>query len=299
MLRDFKSLENEVKKGDKQIIAVAVAEDTDVLAALEKARSIGISQAVLTGDRKKILRILNRTGIKVKNFEIIDTEGEIAAVDAAVSLVRNGKAQVLMKGLCSTSTFLKGVLDKERGLRSEKILSHLALFECPGYHKLLMMSDAAMNINPDLGEKVKILENALQVSQCLGYHRPKVAVISAVEKVNASGIPSSADAAIIAKMGERGQIKDAIIDGPLAVDTALSKQACHVKNLKSTVGGDADICLVPNIETGNVFYKLLTLMGGAKTAGLVIGASAPIVLTSRADSYQSKYLSILTALKVS
>jgi phosphate butyryltransferase len=191
------------------------------------------------------------------------------------------------------------VLDKERGLRAEKIISHLALFECPGYHKLLMMTDAAMNIAPNLNEKVHILENALQVARRLGYRRPKVAVISALEKVNAEGIPSSADAAIIAKMGYRCQIEEAIIDGPLAVDTALSKQCCLVKNLKSPVGGDADICLVPTIESGNIFYKLLTLMGNAKVAGIIVGASAPVVLTSRADSDESKFLSILTALKAS
>jgi phosphate butyryltransferase len=299
MLKNFKSLENDVKQEEKKTIAVVMAEDKDILAALDKARLLGLSESILTGNRKKILQNIEQAGLDSKAYEIIDTKGEGPAVDAAVSLVRNGQAQVLMKGLCPTAVFLRGVLDKERGLRAEKILSHLALFECPGYSKILMMSDAAMNIAPGLVEKVQILRNALQVARRLGYHRPKVAVLSALETVNAEGIPSSVDAAVIAKMGERGQIRDAIIDGPLAVDTALSKQACKVKKLKSAVGGDADICLVPNIETGNVFYKLLTLMGQAKVAGIVVGASAPVVLTSRADTDESKYFSILTALKAS
>jgi phosphate butyryltransferase len=189
------------------------------------------------------------------------------------------------------------VLDKANGLRTGNIISHLSLFENPQYHKILMMSDAAMNIAPDLPTKIAITENAVSAAIKLGYSLPKVAIISAVEKVNPEGIPSSADAAIIAKMADRGQIKGAIIDGPLAVDNALSQQACKVKGLTSPVGGDADICIVPNIETGNAFYKLLTILGQAKVGGIVVGARAPIVLTSRADSEESKFLSIVTALK--
>jgi phosphate butyryltransferase len=299
MLRTFKGLEDRVKSKSKRTIAVAMAEDIDVLIALEKARSMGLTRAILTGDREKIISVLRESGAEDKNYDIVPTKGEQQAVEKAVSLVRHGKAQVLMKGLCSTAGFLKGILDKQNGLRSDKIISHLALFESPHYHKLFMMSDAAMNIAPNLAGKVNILENALAAARHLGYKKPKVAIISALEKVNAEGIPSSADAAIIAKMGDRGQIKDAIIDGPLAVDTALSYQSCKVKGLKSAVGGDADICIVPNIETGNVFYKLLTIMGQAKVAGIIVGAIAPVVLTSRSDSEESKFLSILTALTAS
>ncbi len=296
MIQNFEQIINQVKKESKRTVAVAMAEDRDVLIALEKARAKGLTHAILTGNKSKILAVLKEINATPENYEIIDSESEQAAVTAAVSLVRKGQAQVVMKGLCSTSVFLKGILDKENGLRSGKVISHLAIFESPNYHKLFMMSDAAMNIAPDLTEKIYILENAINTALRLGYECPKVAVISAVEKVNATGIPSSADAAIIAKMGDRGQIKSAIIDGPLAVDNALSKQACKVKGLNSPVGGDADICLVPNIETGNAFYKLMTIMGNAKVAGIVVGAAAPVVLTSRADSEESKYLSIITAL---
>ena len=299
MIKSFKELEKQVKNEKQRVIAVAMAEDKDVLIALEKARARGFTKAILTGEKRKIISILRTSGADEYNYEIIDTKGEEQAVSESISLVKNNEAHVLMKGLCSTSVFLKGVLDKKKGLRSGKILSHLAIFESPNYHKLFMMSDAAMNIAPDLTGKVNILNNALSVAQRLGYKRSKVAIISAIEKVNPDGIPSSADAAIIAKMGDRGQIKGAIIDGPLAVDNALSRQACEVKGLKTPVGGDADICIVPNIETGNAFYKLLTIMGNCKVAGIIVGAQSPIVLTSRADSEESKFLSIVTALKAS
>jgi len=299
MISDFNVLEEEMKTENQRKIAVALAEDSDILYALEKARKKGFAEAVLTGNEDKIVTLLKQLGLDKNHYKIVNTPGENEAVAQAVSIVKSGDAQVLMKGLCSTAAFLKGVLDKEQGLRTGKILSHLAIFESPNYHKLFMMSDAAMNIAPTLSEKVQIIDNALMIMKNLGYKKPKVAIISALEKVNAEQIPSTADAAILSKMADRGQIKNAIIDGPLAIDNALSAQSCQVKGLDSPVGGDADLCIVPNIETGNVFYKLLTVMGNSKVAGIIIGAKAPIVLTSRADSEESKYLSILSALKAS
>ena len=276
-----------------------MAQDSDVLLSLEQARAKGLADAILIGSKRALIEIAAEKNLDLSNYEIIDDEDEKSCISEAVKLVKKGDAQVLMKGLCSTKLFLKGILDKEIGLRSSDILSHLAIFESPNYKKLLLMSDAAMNIAPDLNEKIAIINNAVNASLSLGYIMPKVAVLSAVEKVNAVGIPSSADAAIIAKMAERGQIKNAVIDGPLAVDNALSAHANKVKNLVSHVGGDADICIVPNIESGNIFYKLLTILGNAQVAGIVLGAQAPIVLTSRADSDQSKFLSIAAALQIS
>ena len=299
MLNSFSKIEEMVRNAKQKTIAVAMAEDKDILIALERARSKGLTKAVLVGDIAKIESIFNTTNINKENYDLVDSKGEEASVSEAVSLVRNGSAQVLMKGLCSTSVFLKAILDKKCGLQSGKVLSHLSFFESPNYHKILMMSDPAINIAPDLTEKISIVENALAAAFRLGYRNPKVALISAIEKVNPIGLPSTADAAIIAKMADRGQIKGGIIDGPLAVDNALSLQSCKIKRLKTKVGGDADICIVPNIETGNVFYKLLTILGNAKAAGIIVGASAPVVLTSRADSKESKYLSIITALKAS
>ena len=299
MIKKFIEIEEQVKNEKLRTIAVAMAEDSDILIALERARANGLAKAVLTGNEKKIKSILQKNAIDATNYEFVDSANEYNAVSDAVSLVRKDSAQVLMKGLCSTSVFLKGLLDKENGLRSGKVISHLALFESPYYHKILMMSDAAMNIAPDISEKVSIVENALHAAHKIGYQTPKVAIISAIEKVNPTGIPSSADAALIAKMAERGQIKGGIIDGPLAIDNALSLKSCEIKGLKTPVGGEADICIVPNIETGNAFYKLLTVLGNAKVAGIIVGAKSPVVLTSRADSEDSKYLSIITALKAS
>ncbi len=299
MLKNFSEILELVKNERQKTVAVAKAEDSEVLKALEKARSMDLTKSILTGNPEKIIQIMNELNIDQSGFEILASHDERSAVETAVAQVKNGNAQVLMKGSCSTSTFLKGILDKNNGLRSGKVLSHLAVFESPNYHKLFMLSDAAMNVAPDLSTKIVICENAISAANKLGYDNPKVAMITAVEKVNPEGIPSSADAAIIAKMNERKQIKNAIIDGPLALDNALSENSCKVKGLISPVGGDADILIVPNIETGNACYKLLTILGNAKVAGIIVGASAPVVLTSRADSDESKFLSIVTALKAS
>ncbi len=298
-IRNFKQLLNQVSLMEKRTIAVAMAQDAEVLLALHAAKSAGLSEAILVGDRDEILRQAERIHINVKNFEIVDVKDEKKSIWEAVEIVRSGEAQVIMKGLCSTANFLKGILNKEHGLRAAETLSHLAIFESPNYSKLLFMSDAAMNIAPDLKLKIAITQNAIRAAHALGYKRPKVAMLSAVEKVNATGMPSSAEAAIIAKMGERGQLGEAIIDGPLALDNALSQQANRVKGLNSSVGGRADICIVPNIEAGNIFYKLLTILGNALVAGVVLGASVPVVLTSRADSQNAKFLSIVTALAIS
>ncbi len=298
-LKNFKQIVNRVGKLEKRTIAVAMAQDAEVLLALNAAYSAGLTKAILVGDRQAIRRIAAENHIEINNYDLIDVKDEKKSIWETVEIVRSGEAQVIMKGLCSTANFLKGILNKEHGLRAAEVLSHLAVFESPNYPKLLFMSDAAMNIAPDLKTKIAITNNAIRAAHALGYARPKVAMLSAVEKVNATGMPSSADAAIIAKMGDRGQMAEAIIDGPLALDNALSSQANKVKGLNSPVGGKADICIVPNIEAGNIFYKLLTILGKALVAGVVLGASVPVVLTSRADSENSKFLSIATALAIS
>jgi phosphate butyryltransferase len=299
MIKNFNEILEHVKNENLKTIAVAMAEDADVLKALEKARSMGLTHAILTGNSKNISSIMSNLHINENDYDIIDCSNEKQSVETAVEKVKSGIANVLMKGLCSTSVFLKEVLDRTNGLRSGKVLSHLAVFESPQYHKIFMLSDAAMNIAPDLSAKIVITENAISAALKLGYEKPKIAIISAVEKVNPDGIPSTVDAAIISKMNERNQIKNSIIDGPLALDNALSEKSCKIKGLNTQVGGDADILIVPNIETGNALYKLLTILGNAKVAGIIVGATAPIVLTSRADSDESKFLSIITALKAS
>ncbi len=292
MITSFAGLLKEVKDKPKKTIAVAMAEEEDVLQAVVMAHQQGIADALLIGNKNKIIEVARKQDIDISDFDIIHAENEWHSVSRAIQLIRECMADTLMKGKCATATLLKGVLDKEGGLRSGKLLSHFAVFEVPAYHKLIMVSDAAMNIAPDLQAKIAIVENAVQYARMLGIEKPKVAVIAAIEKVNPDGMPCTLDAAMLAQMAARGQIKNAIIDGPMAVDNAVSRKSCLVKGIESEVGGDADILLMPDIEAANVFYKTLTYLGNSKTAGIIIGASVPIILTSRADSEEAKYLSI-------
>jgi phosphate butyryltransferase len=292
MITSFNDLLRNVKEKPKKTIAVAMADEEDVLAAVANANREGIADAVLVGNRERIFECGERAEIDITNFDIIDVETEQEAVVRSIQLVREHLADVLMKGTCGTATLLRGVLDREHGVRSGNFLSHVAVFEAPGYHKLLLMSDGGMNIAPDVEVKVAIIENALVVARRLEIERPKVALLAAVEKVNYKAMPCTVDAAVIAKMAERGQIQDAIIDGPLAFDNAVSQHSCDVKGINSPVSGDADILIVPNIEAGNICYKTLACLGKGKVAGLIMGARVPIVLTSRSDSEEAKFYSI-------
>jgi phosphate butyryltransferase len=299
MVNDFTQLVEEVKSSKNRMISVAVAQDLDVLEALEKAQKSNLADAILVGDQKKIEKLAKDNKIKLSDFDLLDITDENEAVKRAVNLLREGKADILMKGLCSTATLMKNVLDKENGLRQSGLLSHLAIFEISSYHKLILMSDAALNIAPTLEEKIGITENAITTAHRLGIEKPKVAMITAVEKINPGKMPATTDAAIISKMADRGQIKGALVDGPLAVDNAFSTKSCEVKGIISEVGGDADIAIVPEIESGNIFYKLMSYLAGAKSAGIIIGAKVPIVLTSRSDSDETKFLSIAAAARIS
>ncbi len=299
MIASFEEMLRLVTGHVKRTIAVAMAEDADILEALCLAHSRGIADALLVGDKPAILETARKGGLDLSPFDIIQAEGEQQSVSLAIQLVRQRTANALMKGKCSTATLLKGVLDKEAGLRSGKLLSHLAAFTVPAYPKLLLMSDAAMNIAPDLAGKIAITENAVHTAHQLGIAQPRVALIAAVEKVNYDSMPCTVDAAAIAQMGARGQIKDAIIDGPLAVDNAVSRKACEVKVISSEVGGEADILIMPDIEAANVFYKTMTYLGGSRTAGIIVGAQCPVILTSRADSEETKFYSIALAMATS
>lgn len=291
-IRSFDQIIEAVKKAPKKTIALAMAEDEDALIALNNAHQQGIADGVLVGDKRKISELCEKNEINIDNFDIVQATNEQTAVVRSIQLVREHLADTLMKGRCGTATLLRAVLDKKQGIRSGKLLSHVALFETASYPKFLIMSDGGMNIAPDLDAKIGIIENALLAAKKLKIKEPKVALISAVEKVNYSGMPSTADAAIIAKMADRGQISGAIIDGPLALDNAIDKRSCEIKGINSPVGGDADILIMPNIESGNVLYKALNYLGGAKGAGIILGARVPIILTSRADTQFNKYMSI-------
>jgi phosphate butyryltransferase len=225
---------------------------------------------------------------------IIHEERDSDAVKKAVRFVRNKEADILMKGNVATATFLRGVLDKEEGLRKGDVLSHFALFEVPTYHKLLGLSDAAMIPAPDFKTKVALINNAVEFMNKLGYEKPKVAVLAAVEMVNES-MPATLDAALLSKMNQRGQIKNCIIDGPLAYDNAVSIESARHKGIKSDVAGDADLLIVPDIEAGNILYKAFGFSANATLAAVVLGAAAPIVLTSRSDTEEAKQASIVMA----
>ncbi len=292
MVKSFADILTTIKDKPRKTIAVAMAEEDDVLRALAHAYQQGIADAVLVGNKDEILRCADEHDIQIGQFDIIPADTEQQSVAVAISLIREQLADTLMKGKCNTATLLKGVLDKEQGLRSGKLLSHLGVFEVPNFHKLLLMSDAAMNITPDLQAKVAILENAIQAALQLGIAMPKAALIAAVEKVNYESMPCTGEYAMISQMAARGQIKNCIVDGPLALDNAVSAKSCEVKGLKSPVAGDADILIMPDIVSANVFYKTLCYISGAQAAGVILGARVPIILTSRADSEPVKFLSI-------
>lgn len=294
LVRNFHELLEIAKKRERMKLSVAAAEDEEVLLAVDAARKLGIIEAVLVGDRNRIREIAEKRHIDAANYEIVDSKDVMESAARAVQIVSSGQADILMKGLVATSDLLRAVLDREAGLRREKLLSHVMVYSIPSYHKLLFMTDGGMVTYPDLNQKVQIVKNAVEVAKALGVNPVKVAALCAVEAVNPS-MQSTLDAAALSKMSQRGQIKDCIIDGPLALDNVISRAAAEHKGIKSPAAGDADILLVPNIEAGNILGKSLTYFGGAKSAGVVMGAKCPIVLVSRADSRESKLYSIALA----
>ena len=294
-LRDIQS---RAMHGAPRTIAVACPHDDDVLVSLDRASAAGLVRPLLVGRRALIETLREKLGLRDFQPEIVDCSDDVAAVELAVRKVRTGEAQMLMKGLVPTGTFLKGVLNKEFGLRRRPLLSHVAVSEGRDPERLVFFTDVAMNIAPDLAQKAQILENAVWLAHTLGVERPKVAVIAAVETVNPE-MPATVDAAALAKMADRGQIKGCVVDGPLALDNALSIEAARHKGISSPVAGVADLLLLPNIEAGNVLYKTLGLTRVWPLAAVVVGASAPVVLTSRADSDETKFNSIALAAAIS
>ncbi len=273
-------------------IAVAAAQDDAVLSAVEDARARGLVEATLIGDKSAIERVAAAERIDLSPYEIVHEAEPAKAAASAVAHVREGEAALVMKGLLDTSVVLRAVLNKETGLNAGRLVSHIGVIESPHYHKLFVITDSAINIAPTLAEKIDIIRNAVDVSRALGVELPKVALLAAVEKVNPDKMPCTAEAAILTQMNRRGQIPLCIIDGPLALDNAVSAEAARIKKIESPVAGDADVLVSPDIEAGNVLYKALLDLGGAKGAGLVVGAKAPIVLTSRADTAETKLASI-------
>ena len=295
MLTKLSQLQDLIDKDHKpKKMVLAASEDAHSLSAVAEAARQNIIRPILVGDRDKTLGMAEILNLDISKFEMIRTDNPVAAVTRSVKMVHDGEADVLMKGKVGTSDMLRCVLNKDYGLRTGNLLSHFAYFEVETYHKLIAVTDVAMNIAPNLTEKISILNNAVWVLNNLGIPRPKVAVLGAVEKVN-TDMDATLDAALLSKMNQRDQILNCIVDGPLAFDNAVSLESARHKEIKSEVAGDTDLLLMPDIEVGNVLYKTLVFFAKAKVASMIVGASAPIVLTSRSDSEQAKFDSILLA----
>lgn len=282
----------------KQRLVLAAAQDQNALTAVMRAAADNLIEPILVGDKEELLKIAEECSFDLTDVRIVHEAEEDLATEIAVKMVRSGQADVLMKGKVGTSTLLRAVLNKEWGLRSGALLSHIAFFEVEAYHKIIAVTDVAMNIEPNLQDKIAIVNNSVKCLNKLGYDMPKVAILGAVEKVNES-MQATLDAALMSKMNQRGQIENCLIDGPLAFDNAISLESANHKGIKSEIAGDTDLLLMPNIEVGNVLYKSLVFFAKAKVAAVILGATAPIVLTSRSDSDEAKYDSIMLAAAIS
>lgn len=291
MIKNFEEIMQAARGCGPASIAVAVAQDQEVLSAVKSAYDLGIAKSILVGDAAHIRQIAVQNQIALDGFRIINCQDNAAACRTAVQLVSCGQAQIVMKGLVDTSIILKAVLDKEIGLRTDNVLSHVAVAAIDGYDRLFYITDAAMNIEPDADTKRQIIENAVQVANALGNKTPKVACICAVEKINLK-MKATLDAAELVEMNKTGRLQGCEVAGPLALDNAVSSDAAKHKGIDNPVAGNADILLMPFIEPGNILYKSITFFARGQMAGIIVGAKAPVILTSRADSDMVKLNSI-------
>ncbi len=281
-----------VKSQPKKRLVAAFANDAHTIEAINNALEMGLVEATLVGDKEIIEKTCSQLDISPEKFNIIDVKEDMAAALKAVELINKGEGDIIMKGTVSTDKYLKAILNKEYGLVPPKgLLSHITVTQTPKYHKLLIVSDVAIIPHPDLKQKITIVNYLINTAHKLGIDTPKVALVAATEQVT-DAVPSTIDAAIIAKMAERGQIKGALVDGPMGFDLAIDPESVKIKRFNSPVAGDADCILFPNIEAGNVFYKTNSKLAGGIAGAIVAGAKVPIVLTSRGDSPQTKMYSI-------
>jgi phosphate butyryltransferase len=292
VLHSFADLAGKVRNIAKKTAVVAAAHDEHALEAVLDASREGCVDYLLVGDREKIHEIAAKLRYNVADNAIIDAVSEIDAAEKAVALIREEKGDFLMKGKLETAVLMRAVINKETGIRKESIMSHVAFFEVPAYHKLLGATDGGMIPYPTLEQKSSIIKNAVGLFRTLGYERPKIAVLAASETVN-ERMPETGDARALKESGEKGELGDCFVEGPISLDLTLSKESAAIKGYTSPVTGDADILVVPNIACGNILGKSLVYMGHAKMAGCIVGAKVPIVLTSRGASAEEKHLSIL------
>lgn len=295
MITKLEQIVTTVQSRPRKRLVVAYAEDAHTIQAVNAAVQMGIVDATLVGNRAEIARQCMALEIDPHTFKIVEEEGDMACVNRAVRMINEGEGGILMKGLVSTDKYMRGILNKEFGLLPPKgVLSHLTVLELPHYHKLLLVSDVAVIPYPDMNQKMAIIRYLAQTARAMGIEKPKIGIIAPSEQV-LTGLQSSLDAAVLAKMADRGQFGEVQLDGPLALDVALFAEVAQIKHLKSPVAGDADCLLFPNLDAGNVFFKAANQLCKAPLAAMVVGAKAPCVLTSRGDSAESKLYSIALA----
>ncbi|PLS15321.1 phosphate butyryltransferase [Bacillus sp. M6-12] len=293
----LQTLVDKASQCNGKTVAVAAAEDYGVIQSIVEAVNKEIASFLLFGNKERIVELLESAELGLSthhNIKIIHSSSASLSAEQAVRAVKRNEANVLMKGNIPTAQLLKAVLNKEYGMRTGNILSHTAVFEVPGFKKFMLITDSGINISPDLEQKRQIIQNSVRVARSIGIEMPKVAPLAAVEAVNPA-MQATLDAAALTVMNARGQITDCIVDGPLALDNAVSAAAAEHKGISGSVAGQADILLVPSIETGNILYKSFVYFAKAKVGGIIAGASAPIVLTSRSDSAENKLYSLALA----
>lgn len=291
--KNFHELIAKVQDNDsKKRVAVAAAHDEHTLEAVFKAVNDKLVEPVLIGDKAKIKEILKKLSIEFDENKIINTESDTEAAERTVELINEAKADFIMKGKLQTADMLKAVVNKEKGLRTGNVISHVAILEIPSYHKLIAITDGGMMLYPNAEEKKQIIENAVDVFLAMGYECPKVAVLAAVETVNPK-MPEAVDADILKKMNQNGEIKNCIVEGPISVDLTFNKESAKIKGYESPITGEADILIVPNIASGNIMSKVLLEFANGTMAGMIVGAKVPIVLTSRGATSEEKYLSLV------
>lgn len=294
----FKEMRDQLVKQaqtKKAVVAVAAAGDLPVLQTVKMMNDYGFGTAILVGDAAKIEYFAKETGCNLEENTVVDIKDESQAANVAVGLARNDAADIVMKGLLQTKTYLKAILNKEHGLRTGKLLNAVTAFESAALGRVFLATDCGMIVSPTLEDKVEMIGNATTLANALGCEMPKISCLSAVETVNAN-MPDGYDAAVLSKMNERGQIKGCIIDGPLSMDLSISEMSVEHKGIVSPVAGKADVLLMPNLQAGNIFWKTMTYLAGAKSGAVVMGTAKPAVLTSRADTAEAKLNSVAMAL---
>jgi len=294
-INDFAAMIEAARRKGPKRVAIAAAHDPEVLRSLEEARKAGIATTgYLVGDATLIEDIAKREGFSLEGFEIIHEPETPKAARRVVILAREGYADIVVKGQLKTAELLSTALNREIGLRARKLMTHVGIFEIPGMDRLIYISDSGVVPYPDVYQKLEIIRNAVEIAHRFGLEEPKVAILAATEAVHPK-IPASIDALALAKMAEQGWVEGAIVDGPMALDTAISSYSAQVKGVKSPVAGEADILIVPNVEAGNIMAKGIQYFAHARMAGHVVGAKVPIIINSRADNAETRFLSLAMA----